>query len=76
MKEEREKLSSARGKTGTRAFMATGLFPGGKQFSLNGIESFFFVPFWFFVPYVDELRIELFQVLKNGTTWTWKNFLG
>jgi hypothetical protein len=66
MKEEREKLSGARGKTGMRAFMAIGPLPAEKQFSLNDIESFFFVLFWFCVHYVDELWIELFQVFKTG----------
>ncbi|KAI1559232.1 FunK1 protein kinase [Pyrenophora tritici-repentis] len=47
IKEQREKSSGARGKTGTRAFMAIGVLLDDEQHSyMHDLESFFWVLFW------------------------------
>lgn len=43
----RERLSGARGKTGTRAFMAIGLLLGEQHSFRHDLESFFWVLFWY-----------------------------
>ncbi|OGM50853.1 hypothetical protein ABOM_000792 [Aspergillus bombycis] len=49
--EQRERPSGARGKTGTRAFMAIGLLLGEKHFFMHDLESFFWVLFWVCIHY-------------------------
>ncbi|KAE8152959.1 hypothetical protein BDV25DRAFT_150209 [Aspergillus avenaceus] len=49
--EQREESSRARGKTGTRAFMATGLLLGEKHCFHHDLESFFWVLFWICIHY-------------------------
>jgi hypothetical protein len=51
LKEQREQPSGARGKTGTRAFMAIGLLLGEKHSFMHDLESFFWVIFWICVHY-------------------------
>ena len=52
IKEERETSSGARGKTGTRAFMAIGVLLDDEQHSfMHDLESFFWVLFWVCIHY-------------------------
>jgi hypothetical protein len=52
IKENREKPSGARGKIGTRAFMAIGVLLDDEQHSfMHDLESFFWVLFWVCVHY-------------------------
>jgi hypothetical protein len=52
IKEQREKSSGARGKTGTRAFMAIGVLLDDEQHSfMHDLESFFWVLFWICIHY-------------------------
>ncbi|RYO87915.1 hypothetical protein DL764_008794 [Monosporascus ibericus] len=46
IKEQRESASGARGKTGTRAFMAIGALLGEQHSFMHDLESFFWVLFW------------------------------
>lgn len=59
IKEQRERPSGARGKTGTKAFMAIGLLLGEKHSFMYGLESFFWIIFWICIHYngPDESRI-------------------
>ncbi|KAL2801971.1 hypothetical protein BJX63DRAFT_426405 [Aspergillus granulosus] len=49
--ETRGGSSGARGKTGTRAFMAIGLLLGEKHTFMHDLESFFWVIFWICIHY-------------------------
>ncbi|KAE8154788.1 hypothetical protein BDV25DRAFT_135431 [Aspergillus avenaceus] len=51
IKEHREQPSAARGKTGTRAFMAIGLLLGEQHSFRHDLESFFWVLFWICIHY-------------------------
>jgi hypothetical protein len=51
IKQQRERPSGARGKTGTRAFMAVGLLLGEKHNFNHDLESFFWVLFWICIHY-------------------------
>jgi hypothetical protein len=52
IKEDREKSSGARGKTGTRAFMAIGVLLDDELHSfMHDLESFFWVLFWICIHY-------------------------
>lgn len=51
VKEQREGSSGARGKTGTRAFMAIGVLYGEKHSFMHDLESFFWVLFWICIHY-------------------------
>lgn len=52
VREQREGASGAKGKTGTRAFMAIGALLGHEQHSfMHDLESFFWVLFWICVHY-------------------------
>jgi hypothetical protein len=52
IKEDREKASGARGKTGTRAFMAIGVLHDDEPHSfMHDLESFFWVLFWICIHY-------------------------
>ncbi|KAF1358632.1 hypothetical protein EJ07DRAFT_122543 [Lizonia empirigonia] len=52
IKEQREKSSGARGKTGTRAFMAIGVLLDEENHSfMHDLESFFWVLFWICIHY-------------------------
>ncbi|GAP89782.1 putative rhodopsin kinase [Rosellinia necatrix] len=49
---QREGVSGAKGKTGTRAFMAVGTLEGEQQHSfMHDLESFFWVLFWICIHY-------------------------
>ncbi|EDN10828.1 predicted protein [Histoplasma mississippiense (nom. inval.)] len=49
--EQRDGYSGARGKTGTRAFMAIGVLYGENHSFMHDLESFFWVLFWICVHY-------------------------
>ncbi|KAF2624368.1 hypothetical protein BU25DRAFT_433594 [Macroventuria anomochaeta] len=52
IKEQCEQASGARGKTGTRAFMAIGVLPDdGPHSFMHDLESFFWVLFWICIHY-------------------------
>jgi hypothetical protein len=51
IKERREAVSGARGKTGTRAFMAIGVLLGEQHSFMHDLESFFWVLFWICIHY-------------------------
>jgi len=51
IKEQREGASGARGKTGTRAFMAIGSLLGEQHSFMHDLESFFWVLFWICIHY-------------------------
>ncbi|OBS17289.1 hypothetical protein FPOA_12205 [Fusarium poae] len=59
IKESREVASGAKGKTGTRAFMAIGALLGEQHSFMHDIESFFWVLFWICIHYngADETRV-------------------
>ncbi|KAE8154986.1 hypothetical protein BDV25DRAFT_170316 [Aspergillus avenaceus] len=50
-REQRERPSGARGKTGTRAFMAIGLLLGERHSFMHDLESFFWVFLWICIHY-------------------------
>ncbi|KAI9772444.1 MAG: hypothetical protein M1840_000647 [Geoglossum simile] len=51
IQEDRDKLSGAPNKTGTRAFMAIGALYGEKYSFMHDLESFFWVLFWICIHY-------------------------
>jgi len=51
VKAQREGASGARGKTGTRAFMAIGALLGQDHSFMHDLESFFWVLFWICIHY-------------------------
>jgi Fungal protein kinase len=51
IKEQREEPSGARGKTGTRAFMAIGVLYDERHSFMHDLESFFWVLFWICIHY-------------------------
>lgn len=51
IKERREGVSGAKGKTGTRAFMAIGALLGEQHSFMHDLESFFWVLFWICIHY-------------------------
>ncbi|EEH33159.1 hypothetical protein PAAG_04212 [Paracoccidioides lutzii Pb01] len=51
IKTQRDGSSGARGKTGTRAFMAIGVLYGEKHCFMHDLESFFWVLFWICIHY-------------------------
>jgi len=55
VREQREGASGAKGKTGTRAFMAIGALLGEQHTFMHDLESFFWVLFWICIHY-DEPR--------------------
>uniref|UniRef100_A0A0B7KRL2 non-specific serine/threonine protein kinase n=1 Tax=Bionectria ochroleuca TaxID=29856 RepID=A0A0B7KRL2_BIOOC len=59
IKEQREGVSGAKGKTGTRAFMAIGALLGEQHSFMHDLESFFWVLFWVCIHYngPDESRV-------------------
>ncbi|KAK0633578.1 hypothetical protein B0T14DRAFT_398253, partial [Immersiella caudata] len=60
VEEGRGAVSGARGKMGTRAFMAIGALVGEQQHSfMHDLESFFWVLFWICIHYTgtDESRV-------------------
>uniref|UniRef100_A0A8H7NHF6 non-specific serine/threonine protein kinase n=1 Tax=Bionectria ochroleuca TaxID=29856 RepID=A0A8H7NHF6_BIOOC len=59
VREQRESASGAKGKTGTRAFMAIGALLGEQHSFMHDLESFFWVIFWICIHYngPDESRV-------------------
>jgi serine/threonine protein kinase len=59
VREQRENASGAKGKTGTRAFMAIGALLGEQHSFMHDLESFFWVIFWICIHYngPDESRV-------------------
>ncbi|KAK7414966.1 hypothetical protein QQZ08_012468 [Neonectria magnoliae] len=59
IKEQRDGSSGAKGKTGTRAFMAIGVLLGEQHSFMHDLESFFWVLFWICIHYnrPDEGRV-------------------
>ncbi|KAK0631042.1 hypothetical protein B0T17DRAFT_491021 [Bombardia bombarda] len=51
VKEQRDGASGAKGKTGTRAFMAIGALLGEQHSFMHDLESFFWVLFWICIHY-------------------------
>ncbi|KAG7402743.1 hypothetical protein Forpe1208_v017044 [Fusarium oxysporum f. sp. rapae] len=51
IRESREAVSGAKGKTGTRAFMAIGALLGEQHSFMHDLESFFWVLFWICIHY-------------------------
>ncbi|OAA42148.1 serine/threonine-protein kinase Sgk2 [Metarhizium rileyi] len=51
IKRRRESASGAKGKTGTRAFMAIGALLGEEHSFMHDLESFFWVLFWICIHY-------------------------
>lgn len=51
IREQREGASGAKGKTGTRAFMAIGALLGEQHSFMHDLESFFWVMFWICIHY-------------------------
>ncbi|KAK5996946.1 hypothetical protein PT974_02294 [Cladobotryum mycophilum] len=51
IKEQRASASGAKGKTGTRAFMAVGVLLGDLHSFMHDLESFFWVLFWICIHY-------------------------
>ncbi|KAM5429321.1 hypothetical protein McanMca71_007718 [Microsporum canis] len=67
IKEDREDTSGARGKTGTRAFMAIGVLLDDEQHSfMHDLESFFWVLFWICIHHDSP---EDSQVVKRFEKW-------
>ncbi|KAF2731547.1 hypothetical protein EJ04DRAFT_579020 [Polyplosphaeria fusca] len=70
IKEDREKASGARGKTGTRAFMAIGVLHDDEPHSfMHDLESFFWVLFWICIHY-DESQG---RVVQEFDKWNYAN---
>ncbi|KAF1976060.1 hypothetical protein BU23DRAFT_588261 [Bimuria novae-zelandiae CBS 107.79] len=69
IKEQRENSSGARGKTGTRAFMAIGVLLDDEKHSfMHDLESFFWVLFWICIHH-DGPRRE--RVVKRFDKWNY-----
>lgn len=68
LKEQREQPSGARGKTGTRAFMAIGLLLGEKHSFMHDLESFFWVIFWICIHY-DGPNVS--RVVRRFEKWNY-----
>ena len=71
IKEKREEPSGARGKTGTRAFMAIGVLLGEKHSAWHDFESFFWLLFWVCIHYNGPN--EESNVVERFERW---NFIG
>ncbi|TWU75060.1 hypothetical protein ED733_006610 [Metarhizium rileyi] len=68
IKEQREKSSGARGKTGTRAFMAIGVLYDDQPHSfMHDLESFFWVLFWICIHYSESQG----RVVKDFEEWNY-----
>ncbi|PVH91134.1 hypothetical protein DM02DRAFT_664311 [Periconia macrospinosa] len=70
IKEQREKASGARGKTGTRAFMAIGVLHDDEPHSfMHDLESFFWVLFWICIHYNGSQG----RVVQEFDKWNYAN---
>ncbi|KAI1451235.1 hypothetical protein F4805DRAFT_464040 [Annulohypoxylon moriforme] len=70
IKVQREGASGAKGKTGTRAFMAIGALLGEQHTFMHDLESFFWVLFWICIHY-DEPGKD--KVVKRFESWNYIN---
>ncbi|KAL3584588.1 hypothetical protein FPOAC2_14368 [Fusarium poae] len=57
IRESREAASGAKGKTGTRAFMAIGALLGEQHSFMHDLESFFWVLFWICIHYDGQGKV-------------------
>ncbi|KMU75272.1 hypothetical protein CISG_04691 [Coccidioides immitis RMSCC 3703] len=62
---QRDGFSGARGKTGTRAFMAIGVLYGEKHSFMHDLESFFWVLFWICTTKAQEEQ-GMWRTLNSG----------
>jgi hypothetical protein len=60
IREDRERASGAKGKTGTRAFMAIGALLGEQHTFMHDLESFFWVLFWTCIHYDAQGKATLY----------------
>ena len=56
IKEQRQEVSRAQNKTGTRAFMVVGVLLGEKHSFMHDLESFFWVLFWICIHFNSPIR--------------------
>lgn len=68
-REQRDGVSGAGGKTGTRAFTAIGLLLCEKHSFMHDLESFFWVIFGIWSITSGQVRDESLQGLTSGTLW-------
>ncbi|PGG99671.1 hypothetical protein AJ79_08445 [Helicocarpus griseus UAMH5409] len=67
---ERDGFSGARGKTGTRPFMAIGVLYGEKHSFMHDLESFFWVLFWICIHYDGPGKG---RVVEHFEEWNYVN---
>ncbi|KMU88425.1 hypothetical protein CIHG_06225 [Coccidioides immitis H538.4] len=67
---QRDGFSGARGKTGTRAFMAIGVLYGEKHSFMHDLESFFWVLFWICIHYEGPGRA---RHVEDFEQWNYMN---
>ncbi|OAL73284.1 hypothetical protein A7D00_3059 [Trichophyton violaceum] len=70
IKEDREDASGARGKTGTRAFMAIGVLLDEQHSFMHDLESFFWVLFWICIHYEGPDKA---NVVEEFEDWNYMN---
>ncbi|KAH7137548.1 hypothetical protein EDB81DRAFT_70458 [Dactylonectria macrodidyma] len=70
VKEQRDGPSGAKGKTGTRAFMAIGVLLGEQHSFMHDLESFFWVLFWICIHYNGP---EESKVVPEFDKWNYVN---
>ncbi|KAK3371889.1 hypothetical protein B0H63DRAFT_550189 [Podospora didyma] len=68
IKEDREGASGAKGKTGTRAFMAIGVLLGEQHSFMHDLESFFWVLFWICIQCEGPVET---RVVKEFGKWNY-----
>ncbi|KAH8434137.1 protein kinase family protein [Aspergillus melleus] len=70
IREQRERPSGARAKTGTRAFMAIGLLLGERHSFMHDLESFFWVILWICIHYDGPNGS---RVVPSFDSWNYAN---
>jgi hypothetical protein len=70
IKESRDGASGARGKTGTRAFMAIGVLLGEQHSFMHDLESFFWVLFWICIHFDGPNKS---KVIPRFEKWNYLN---
>lgn len=68
IEEQREGASGAKGKTGTRAFMAIGVLLGEQHSFMHDLESFFWVLYWICIHYDGPNKS---RVTDNFERWNY-----
>ncbi|KAI0599143.1 hypothetical protein F4775DRAFT_128571 [Biscogniauxia sp. FL1348] len=71
IREQREGASGAKGKTGTRAFMAIGALLGEQHSFMHDLESFFWVLFWICIHDNGPDRKRLNRVVPQFDKWNY-----